>query len=118
YEAVSRLLYRRLGACLGLGQKAGVVVSGYALLQRALAQARVAYVILAEDTATGRAEEYRSWCAQYHVPYMTLFTKEELGHIIGKRSRSAVGLTEPGFVGSFCALLTSLESLQRSAKRV
>jgi predicted RNA-binding protein YlxR (DUF448 family)/ribosomal protein L7Ae-like RNA K-turn-binding protein len=118
YQAVRRLLYRRLGAYLGLGQKAGVVVSGYALLQRALAQARVVYVILAEDTATGRAEEYRSWCTQYHVPYVTLFTKEELGHIIGKPSRSALGLTEPRLVDSVCALLTALERLQMVSERV
>ena len=41
-------------------------------------------MILAEDIAIGRAEEYRSWCTQYNVPCVTLFTKEELGHIIGK----------------------------------
>jgi ribosomal protein L7Ae-like RNA K-turn-binding protein len=66
-------------------------------------------MILAEDIATGRAEEYRSWCTQYGVPYVTLFTKEELGHIIGKPGRSAVGLTAPHFLRLLLARLTSLE---------
>jgi hypothetical protein len=38
-----------------------------------------------------------------------LFTKEELGHIIGKPSRSALGLTAPHFLELLCAILTSLE---------
>src|SRR5215510_5739103 len=88
-QEVRRLLYKRLRTCLSLGQKAGAVVSGYMPLRQAFAQARVLYMILAEYIATGRAEEYRSWCTQHDVPYVTLFTKEELGHIIGKPSRSA-----------------------------
>ena len=35
YQEVRGLLYKRLRACLGLGQKAGAIVSGYALLRRA-----------------------------------------------------------------------------------
>jgi len=111
YQAVRGLLYKRLRACLSLGQKAGAVVSGYALVQKAFVQARVLYMILAEDIAPGRAREYRLWCTQYHVPYVMLFTKEELGHIIGKPNRSALGLTAPHFRAFLCALLTSLERL-------
>jgi len=111
YQEVRSLLYKRLRACLGLGQKAGAVVSGYALLQKACAQARVLYMILAEDIASGRAGEYRSWCTQHNVPHVMLFTKEELGHIIGKPSRSALGLTAPHFLELLCAILTSLERL-------
>src|SRR5437763_7625796 len=111
YQEVRGLLYKRLKAYLGLGQKAGAVISGYTLLRKAFAQARVLYIILAEDIALGRAEEYRSWCTQYNVPYVTLFTKEELGYIIGKPSRSALGLTAPRFVEPLCVILTSLERL-------
>jgi hypothetical protein len=108
-EEVGQLLYKRLKACLSLGQKAGAVVSGYMPLRQALAQARVLYLILAEDIASGRAEEYRSWCTQHGVPYVTLFTKEELGHIIGKPSRSAVGLTAPHLLALLLVRLASLE---------
>lgn len=118
YQEVRGLLYKRLRACLGLGQKAGAVVSGYALLQKACSQARVLYMILAEDIATGRAEEYRSWCTQHNVPYVMLFTKEELGHIIGKPSRSALGLTAPHFFALLCTILTSLERLSIAYDRI
>jgi len=118
YQEVRSLLYKRLRAYLGLGQKAGAVVSGYALLQKAFTQARVLYMILAEDIATGRAEEYRSWCTQHNVPFVTLFTKEELGHIIGKPNRSALGLTAPHVLERLCAILTSLESLSTAYDRI
>lgn len=116
-QEVRAMLYKRLRACLGLGQKAGAVVSGYALLQKAFTQARVLYMILAEDIATGRAGEYRSWCTQHNVPYVMLFTKEELGHIIGKPGRSALGLTAPHFLELLCAILTSLERLSTAYYR-
>jgi uncharacterized protein len=116
-QEVRKLLYKRLSTCLSLGQKAGAVVSGYVPLRQALAQGRVLYMILAEDIASGRAEEYRSWCTQHGVPYVTLFTKEELGHIIGKPSRSAVGFTAPHFLALLLARLTSLERLQMADNR-
>jgi predicted RNA-binding protein YlxR (DUF448 family) len=118
YQEVRGLLYKQLRACLSLGQKAGAIVSGYMPLRQAFAQARVLYLILAEDIAPGRTEEYRSWCIQYSVPYVTLFTKEELGHIIGKPDRSAVGLTAPHFLRLLLARLTSLERLQVAYNRV
>jgi uncharacterized protein len=118
YQEVQRLLYKRLSACLSLGQKAGAIVSGYALLRRAFAQARVLYMIMAEDIAAGRAEEYRSWCIQQGVPYVTLFTREDLGHMLGKPSRSAVGLTAPRFLELLLVRLTSFERLQTAYNRV
>jgi predicted RNA-binding protein YlxR (DUF448 family) len=112
YQDVQRLLYKRLSACLSLGQKAGALVSGYAQLRQAFAQARVLYMIVAEDIAIGRAKEYYSWCTQDGVPSVILFTKEDLGHIIGKPSRSAVGLTAPRFLELLLARLTALERFQ------
>jgi len=117
YQAVRELLYKRLRACLGLGQKAGAVVSGYTLLCRACAQGRVLYMILAADTEIGRAEVYRSWCVQYNIPYVTLFTKEELGQLIGKANRSALGLTAPHFLALLCPILASLARLQMADDR-
>jgi ribosomal protein L7Ae-like RNA K-turn-binding protein len=117
YQDVQRLLYTRLSACLSLGQKAGAIVSGYMLLRQAFAQARVLYMIIAEDIAPGRAQEYRSWCTRTDVPCVTLFTKADLGYMIGKPSRSAVGLTAPHFLELLRARLAALERLQTAYTR-
>jgi ribosomal protein L7Ae-like RNA K-turn-binding protein len=71
-------------------------------------------MVVAENAAAQRAAEYRVWCAEQEVPYITLFTKEELGRRIGKTSRSAVGLLNPHFRVSFCATLTLLQTLEAS----
>ena len=107
-------LYDRLGACLSIAQRAGGLVSGYMSLRQACSRRRVVYMVLAENAAAQRAEEYRAWCAEREVPYVTLFTKEELGRRIGKTSRSAVGLLNPQFRIPFCATLTLLQTFEAS----
>ena len=71
-------------------------------------------MVLAENAAAQRAAEYRAWCGEQEIPYVTLFTKEELGRRIGKASRSAVGLLNPQFRIPFCAALTLLRTFEAS----
>ena len=112
--AVLPSLYDRLGACLSIAQRAGGLVSGYMSLRQACSRRRVVYMVLAENAAAQRAEEYRAWCAEREIPCVTLFTKEELGRRIGKTSRSAVGLLNPQFRIPFCATLTLLQTFEAS----
>lgn len=110
YHDISQLLRHRVQACLQLGQKAGALLSGYALVQRGFLQRRVCFVLLAEDTARERLAEYQTWCRQYQVPFVLLFTKDELGRMLGKTtSRSALGVTEPQMLTQLCPRLHALE---------
>jgi ribosomal protein L7Ae-like RNA K-turn-binding protein len=110
YPLAVRLLYDRLGSYLSMAQKAGAAVSGATLLHQALAHNRIHYVVLADDIAASRAEEYRSRCTQQGIPWTTLFSKAELGQLLGKPARSALGLSEP----RFCQLLqTNVELLKQ-----
>ena len=113
-EATVSALYDRLGACLSIAQRAGGLVSGYMSLRHACSRGNVVYMVLAEDAAAQRAAEHRGWCAEQAIPYITLFTKEELGRRIGKTSRSAVGLSNPHFREPFCATLTLLQKFEAS----
>lgn len=108
YEAATQALRTRLGSYLSMAQKAGVAVSGAVPLQRTLAQGRIVYVVLAEDIAPSRAQEYYTWCQQQDIPWLTLFSKADLGRLLGKSSRSAVGLTQMRFG----------EQLQMTAERL
>ncbi|MGQ4806823.1 hypothetical protein NKDENANG_00158 [Candidatus Entotheonellaceae bacterium PAL068K] len=111
HEAIM-YLYERLGACLSMAQKAGGVVSGYISLHRASVRASIVCMVLAQDIAAVRAEDYRSWCTQLNIPCLTLFTKERLGRLIGRTHRSAVGLTQPRFRDHLCAMIVLLETLR------
>jgi ribosomal protein L7Ae-like RNA K-turn-binding protein len=114
YQALSMWLCERLKSCLQLAQKAGVLVSGSVSLQQALARSRVVCIVLAEDIVASRAEMYRSWCIQQNIPCLTLFTKEELGQLIGKSNRSAVGFTEWHFCRQMTTAIKFLEKLRSS----
>jgi predicted RNA-binding protein YlxR (DUF448 family) len=108
HEAAVHALRMRLGSYLSMAQKAGVAISGAVPLHRALAQRRIVYLVLAEDIAATRAQEYHTWCEQQDVPWLTLFSKADLGRLLGKSSRSAVGLTQMRFG----------EQLQMTAERL
>ncbi len=108
YEAASQALCTRLGSYLSMAQKAGMAISGAVPLRRALAQRRIEYLVLAEDIAAARAQEYHTWCQQQDIPWLTLFSKADLGRLLGKSSRSAVGLTQIRFG----------EQLQMTAERL
>jgi predicted RNA-binding protein YlxR (DUF448 family) len=111
YAGVLDLLNERLKMVLSLAQKAGAVISGYVALRGALARNRIVCMIVAEDIAASRAEEYRDWCAEGNIPCWTLLTKESLGRVIGRANRSAVGLTEVRFRDMLCAAMASREQL-------
>lgn len=108
HEAAAHALRTRLGSYLSMAQKAGMAISGSVPLHRALAQRRIAYIVLSEDIAATRAQEYYTWCQQQDIPWLTLFSKVELGRLLGKSSRSAVGLTQMQFG----------EQLQMTAERL
>jgi hypothetical protein len=110
-QAAVRLLQERLKACLSLARRAGGVVSGYAALRTALVHAKVVCLVLAEDIAASRAEEYHFWCARQHIPCMTLFSKDKLGQILGRSSCSAAGVTELHFYEYLCATVAPLGRL-------
>jgi predicted RNA-binding protein YlxR (DUF448 family) len=111
YQALGMWLYERLKSYFQLAQKAGILISGSVSLHRALTYSDVACVVLAKDIAVSRAEEYRSWCMRHNIPCITLFSKEELGQLIGKSQRSAVGFTESHFYRQIFTAVRALEKL-------
>jgi ribosomal protein L7Ae-like RNA K-turn-binding protein len=114
YQAFEGWLSERLRSYFHLARKAGILISGYVALHRAIARAQVTCVVLAEDIAVLRADEYRSWCVRHNIPCITLFSKEELGQLIGKSNRSAVGFTESYFYRQISTAVMSLENLRSS----
>ena len=96
-HAAILLLQTRLGSTLSMAQKAGAAISGATPLHKALLQDRVRFLVLADDIANTRAEDYQTWCRQHSIPWLTLFSKAELGQLLGKAQRSAIGLTDVRF---------------------
>jgi ribosomal protein L7Ae-like RNA K-turn-binding protein len=113
-QEIGTLLHTRLETCVQLARKAGAVVSGYTALQRVLAHGRVLCLVVAIDTAVARAENYRAWCERHRLVCVRLFSKEELGRLMGKPSRSAIGFTQRHFAERLQTLLAAAEQWRTS----
>ncbi len=101
-----------------MAHKAGTAISGSTPLKIAMTQQRLLYLILANDIAPSRAQEYRNWCTRHNVPWTILFPQAELGHLIGKTSRSAIGLSAPQFrdlIAPAATFFTTLHTALSSA---
>jgi uncharacterized protein len=112
YATIVQAIRTRLRSCLSMAQKAGAVVSGSEALHKALTQATIQCIIVAEDAVVSRAAEYHVLCAEMHVSCVCLFSKDDLGSCIGKSPRTAIGLRTKHFCDFFCGTLQLLRQLQ------
>ena len=91
---------------LGLGARAGKVVSGEVQAENAIAGGDAALCILAEDASENTRKKFRNKCVFCKVPLITDGTKEILGKALGKEERSVVCVTDAGFAAVVKSRLT------------
>ena len=89
---------RKIKALAGLANRAREVISGRVGLIEALRKGQVQLLLIAEDAAENSQRELIHQCEKRGVHYHLLFTREELGSIVGKDLRSALGLLGANFI--------------------
>ena len=87
----------RAASLLGLAQKAGRLVSGEFLTEKAVKSGKATLVIAATDASDNTKKMFTDMCTYYEVPLYFWGKKEELGSFIGKSDRASVALTDAGF---------------------
>ena len=85
---------------LGLAMRAGKVVSGEFMTERAIREGRAGLVIVAADASAGTKKKFNDSCTFYKVPIYILSDKETLGHSLGKKERASLAVIDEGFAGS------------------
>lgn len=83
-----------LNKMIGLGQRAGKLVSGDFAVKDALARGRVKLLVIAENAAERTRKELTGIAGSKNIPMISYGSKEELGSLIGKSPRSAVAFTD------------------------
>jgi len=83
---------------LGLGQRAGRLISGDFAVKSAINRGKVKLLIIALDAAKRTQRELTGLAAYKNIPVITYGSKEELGRLIGKSPRSAVAFTDEKMV--------------------
>ena len=87
----------RVLSLLSLAMKAGKLVSGEFLTEKAVKTGKATLVIAAEDASDNTKKMFTNMCTYYEVPLYCWGKKEDLGACIGREYRAAVALTDPGF---------------------
>lgn len=82
---------------LGLAAKAGKVISGGFLTEKAIQSGEAVLVVIAEDASANTRKRIQDKCNYYHVPYVICDNQDSLGHRIGKEARSCLAITDTGF---------------------
>lgn len=85
---------------LGLAMKAGKVVSGEFLTEKAIRDGLAYLVIVAEDASANTKKNFKDACHYYKVPYVEFGDKDVLGNAIGKQFRASLAVTDKGFAKS------------------
>ena len=88
---------RKVLGSLGLAMKAGDVVSGEFMTEKAIREGIARLVIVAKDASGNTKKKFADSCHFYHVPYVEFGDKEMLGKAIGKEFRASVAVTNSGF---------------------
>jgi ribosomal protein L7Ae-like RNA K-turn-binding protein len=87
---------KRLGM-LGLCARAGGLVSGGFMAEKAISEGSARFVLIAEDASLNTVKKFENKCRFYEVPYVICSNSDELGHLIGKESRTIVVITDERF---------------------
>ncbi len=92
--------YGRMLGTLGLAMKAGRLVSGEFMTERAIRDGDARLVLIADDASDNTKKKFRDSCRYYHVPIIITADKQILGGAIGKRERASMAVTDAGFAGT------------------
>ncbi len=87
----------RVASLLGLAMKAGRLVSGEFLTEKAVKSGKATLVITATDASDNTKKMFTDMCTYYEVPLYFWGKKEDLGAAIGREYRASVALTDAGF---------------------
>lgn len=85
---------------LGLAMKAGRVVSGEFMTEKAIRDGDAELVIVAEDASDNTKKKFSDSCKFYKVAFALFGDKDLLGNAIGKQFRASLAVTDKGFATS------------------
>ena len=87
----------RVASLLGLAMKAGRLVSGEFLTEKAVKSGKATLVITATDASDNTKKMFTDMCTYYEVPLYFFGEKETLGHAMGKEFRASLAVLDEGF---------------------
>jgi ribosomal protein L7Ae-like RNA K-turn-binding protein len=87
----------RFYSLLGLCKRAGRIVSGAELCEKALKENAAALIILAGDASENTKMKFRRLSLNKNIRLIETGSISLLGHAVGKEKRSVICVTDEGF---------------------
>ncbi|MFA5523362.1 MAG: ribosomal L7Ae/L30e/S12e/Gadd45 family protein [Tissierellales bacterium] len=88
---------KKLLSMLGIGRRAGLIISGEMGCTQSLKEGKSKLLILAYDSSNNTKSKFKSLCSQKKVKVIELGLKEELGTSIGKGLTSVISINDEAF---------------------
>ena len=107
---MSSMADKKILSMFGLAARAGRIASGEFQTETAVKAGTACLVVVAEDASENTKKLFQDKCSFYKVPIITMGTKEELGHAIGKEFRASLAVLDAGFATAVMQKL-NLESM-------
>ncbi|NTW04665.1 MAG: 50S ribosomal protein L7ae [Peptococcaceae bacterium] len=82
---------------ISLARRAGKVESGDDLVRRTIERKKASLIIISEDAANRTKDNYIYLANKAEIPIIFYGSKEVLGDILGKESRSVLAITDCNF---------------------
>jgi len=84
----------RIYSFIGLVTKAGKLVSGGELCEKAIKRGNVFLLIVSEDASDNTVKKFENTCKHRKIPFCRFGEKEEIGRLLGKKIRSVIAVTD------------------------
>lgn len=85
---------------IGLATRAGRTVSGEFSTEKAVKSGKACLVIVSEEASDNTRKKFANMCTYYQVPIWFFGKKDELGHYMGKETRTSLAILDEGFAGA------------------
>ncbi|MBI4746707.1 MAG: DUF448 domain-containing protein [Deltaproteobacteria bacterium] len=92
-----KLALDRISSLLSLARKAGKVVDGREAVEKGITMGTINLLVFAEDLSPISFKEMKDTCLKRGIGYYTYLSKDEMGGLIGKGERGAVGIADASF---------------------
>ena len=89
--------HKKILNLLGLATKAGKTASGGFMTEKSVKGGKAFLVLVPEDASNNTKKMFFNMCTYYKVPIYLFGRKEELGHAIGRETRTSVAVLDAGF---------------------
>lgn len=92
--------YKKVFSYIGISAKGRNIVSGEFSTENAIRDGKAFLVIVAKDASNNTKKLFKNKTDYYEVPYYEFSTKEELGHILGKKICASLAFTDEGLANA------------------